>query len=457
MTFMDLHRIKIFLALLCVSSLLFASPALALNITVPSAPAAGYFLNSTSTGAYIAVTSSTVRSLLGLGSAALFASTDFLSSSTPYISSAVQSVTSTPQIIPSATSGLNIGFSFASNNISQFVNNSGYTTTTIQSVLNSISGASPITFNTSTGSIGFSDPGYLLNTNNLSELTNTSTSRINLGFNGTAGHLYQGASSVGIGDTTPSFTLDVNGNARVVQSFYSGFLYLYDGTSPTVTSTYLWADANGKVVGTSTPTGGSAAWWTAIAGTPTRTGNTTFTVTGDYTALLTTGLVIKWTESSTVRVGEIVSSSYSAPNTTVTIVGDTMASIDASSAKYASSIATQIRFSIAGTMGSTGTDIANAWYADKAYRVLSAKPSVGTAGTTNNTTFDINKGGTTMFTTKPTIATTATTGTLFTADSGTSLAINDRVSIDIDAVQTTAAIDGYIELHLVPSVYLQFN
>ena len=99
----------------------------------------------------------------------------------------------------------------------------------------------------------------------------------------------------------------------------------------------------------------------------------------------------------------------------------------------------------------------NAWYADYAYRVIGAKPCTGTAGTTNNTTYDINKGGTTMFTTKPTVATTATTGTIFTADNGTSLAINDRVSVDIDAVQTTAATDGYVYLYLLPTRVLSLT
>jgi hypothetical protein len=43
-----------------------------------------------------------------------------------------------------------------------------------------------------------------------------------------------------------------------------------------------------------------------------------------------------------------------------------------------------------------------------------------------------------MFTTKPTIeATVLHTATPFTADSGTSLALNDRVSVDIDVVPTT--------------------
>ena len=214
--------------------------------------------------------------------------------------------------------------------------------------------------------------------------------------------------------------------------------------------------SNGTDWTSAAPTAGSSVW-TAVPGTPTRTANTTFTITGDYTALVTTGMVIKWTESSVVKAGLVLSSTYSSPNTTVTIVGDTMASIDASSCKYFNKAADVIHFAYAGTIGAVATDVMRAWYADKAYRVLGAKPSVGTAGTTNNTTFDININGTTAFTTKPTIATTAATGTIFTADNSKSLAINDKITIDVDAIQTTAAVDGYIDLFLLPTYYLSLT
>jgi hypothetical protein len=68
---------------------------------------------------------------------------------------------------------------------------------------------------------------------------------------------------------------------------------------------------------------------------------------------------------------------------------------------------------------------------------------------------DINKNGTTMFTTKPTLASTvAASTTPFTADSGTSLALNDKVTMDIDAVQTTRAQDLYVQLYVYPTRYL---
>jgi hypothetical protein len=206
-----------------------------------------------------------------------------------------------------------------------------------------------------------------------------------------------------------------------------------------------------------TPSAGGASFWTTAAGTPTRASNTTFTMTGDYTTIFAKGMVIKWTESSTVRVGMVsIPSTYGAPNTTVTIIGDTMASIDASSLKYALIGAEMFtaRFAIAGNIGATATDVANVYYATEPMRVLGAELQVGTAGTTNSTTIDLNKGGTTMFTTKPTLASTvATTATPFTADSATSLALNDKVSMDIDAVQTTPAIDLYAQLYLWPTRY----
>lgn len=204
----------------------------------------------------------------------------------------------------------------------------------------------------------------------------------------------------------------------------------------------------------------SSSFWTLMPGTPTRVGNTSFTVTWDVTAYVAKGMVIKWTESSTVRTAMVsIPSTFSSPNTTITIVGDTMASIDASSLKYAQIWveAFMARFAIAGTIGATTTGwdaagAANAYYATEPMRVLAADLQVGTAWTTNNTTIDFNKNATTMFTTKPTLATTvASSPTPFTADSATSLALGDKVTIDIDAIQTTAAIDLYAQLYLWPT------
>ena len=250
---------------------------------------------------------------------------------------------------------------------------------------------------------------------------------------------------VGIGTSAPTQTLDLNGTMNIRNA----------PTGTSVDSVLMLENGQVKSVSVGTST---SAIWTSAVGTPTRASNTTFTVTGDYTSIFAKGLIIKWTESSTVRCGMVsIPSTYSNPNTTITIIGDVMASIDASSLKYCSIGAEMFlkNFAIAGTIGATGTDNANAYYATEPMRVIGADLQVGTAGTTNSTTIDINKGGVTMFTTKPTLASTvASSTTPFTADGATSLALGDKVTIDIDAVQTTKAVDLYVQLYLFPTRYL---
>lgn len=128
-----------------------------------------------------------------------------------------------------------------------------------------------------------------------------------------------------------------------------------------------------KEVNDKTGGGGGSSLWTTVAGT--RTGNTTFTVTGDHTATFMRGLVVKWTESSAVKCAMVVSSSFSSV-TTVTIVGDAMASIDSSSLKYCATPAEKIKFATAGSIGTVASDVANAHYAFEAFRVLAADIAV---------------------------------------------------------------------------------
>mgnify|MGYP001465223522 CR=1 FL=1 len=224
------------------------------------------------------------------------------------------------------------------------------------------------------------------------------------------------------------------------------------GASPTTGQGLIWS-------GTSwVPTTPSAGFWAAAAGTPVRVINTTFTVTDDYTTVFKKGMIIKWAESSTTRWGMVaIPSTYGAPNTTITIIGNTMASIDASSLKYAmvGADAFAWRFAVAGTLGATGTDVANKRYAEEPMIVIGADIQHGTAGVTTTFQADINKNGTTMFTTKPTLATTVVSSPLpFTADTATTLALGDYVTIDIDTINTgTLAIDLYVTLYVFPSRY----
>lgn len=202
-----------------------------------------------------------------------------------------------------------------------------------------------------------------------------------------------------------------------------------------------WADASG---GTSV--------WTTFSGT--RASNTTITVASDVTAIFKKGVLIRWSDSGD-KVGMVsIPSTESGGTTTITIIGDTCGA-GATTFKYCLLPAEVANFAVAGTIGATAADVANAFYARYPYRVIGADLQVGTAGTTNNSTADIKVGGTSVFATKPTLATTvASSPTPFTADNNTSLALGNKVTIDIDAVQSTPAVDLYIQLYLMPTRYL---
>jgi len=209
-----------------------------------------------------------------------------------------------------------------------------------------------------------------------------------------------------------------------------------------------------------TPSAGGASLWTAVTGT--RASNTTITVATDKTAIFKKGMIVCWQESGVDKVGMVsIPSTYSSPNTTITIIGDVCASIDTGTFKYSSLIGAEqfiTKFAYAGNVGATATDVMNAYYATEPMKVIGVDLQAGTAGTTNNTTVDLNKNGTTMFTTKPTLATTvASSPTPFTADTTSSLALGDKVTIDIDAIQTTAAVDLYVQLYLFPTRFLTLS
>ncbi len=216
--------------------------------------------------------------------------------------------------------------------------------------------------------------------------------------------------------------------------------------------------SNGTDWTSAAPKAGTSLW-TAITGT--RASNTTITVATDLTAIFKKGMIVRWQESGVDKVGMVsIPSTYSSPNTTITIIGDTCASIDSGTFKYSVILGAEpyiARFAYAGTVGATATDVMNAYYATEPMRVIGVDLQVGkVASTSGTTTLDLNKNGTTMFTTKATLAyNVASSPTPFTADTATSLALGDRVSVDIDGVtSTTFPVDLYVQLYLFPTRFL---
>ena len=196
-------------------------------------------------------------------------------------------------------------------------------------------------------------------------------------------------------------------------------------------------------------------YWRTLPGTPVRSSNTVLTITDTANANLydlkfNRGTVLKW-DDTTVHMAMVVSATYATNTVTITIMGDVLSgTATMSSFKYAMEKADKVTFAIAGTIA-TGTNLSRKWKADKPYRIFGADGLHGTAGTTNATTYDINKNGTTFMTTKLSIASAATVGNGYTADDNTSLALDDVVSLDCDSVSTTAPIDVYVDLFIFPT------
>jgi hypothetical protein len=122
--------------------------------------------------------------------------------------------------------------------------------------------------------------------------------------------------------------------------------------------------------------------WINWGHTPTRTGNTTFTVSTDQTAVYLVGRRIKCTDSSTIY-GTIVSSSYSAPDTTVTIHSDS-GNLSASLTAVAVGDDTPTNSAIHANLGRKGSDIASASTVDLS---TATGDFVDVTGTTTITAF----------------------------------------------------------------------
>ena len=203
---------------------------------------------------------------------------------------------------------------------------------------------------------------------------------------------------------------------------------------------------------------GGTSYWTTVPGTPTRVSDTQFTITdtsnaNSYDLLFKKGTILRWLESSTINTGMVISSSYATNTVTINIVGDSL-SVGFTAMKYCIQMAQTLDFVIPGTLA-TGTDLARTHYATTDLIKLSVDAYVKTAGTTNATVFDVNDDGTTIITTKPSIASGATSDIDNTCDAPTTVIAQDSlITVDIDSVSTTAPVEAYIKLFVYPKSWL---
>ena len=206
----------------------------------------------------------------------------------------------------------------------------------------------------------------------------------------------------------------------------------------------------GSIFALKSEAGGSASVWVPLEGI-TRLGSTTLSSTIDYTNIIGEQTLVRWQESGTYKIAMVNGLSSSL----IYIVGESMTSLDANTFEYCLLPVHEQKFVVAGSLNSVNTNIANIWMPSCNYRVFGCFAYVGTVGTTNNTTIDINDDGTSMFTTKPSIASGSQyTSTIATSNSGLIIGKNSIVTIDLDAVQTTPANDLYVSLYVCPTRYM---
>lgn len=251
---------------------------------------------------------------------------------------------------------------------------------------------------------------------------------------------------INIGSAAVTFTngsgVTASGNlvisGAVGNNYPSGIVYYDTTTTPRVVS----SDAV------------EAGYWRTVPGTPTRVGNTSFTVTDTsnanlYNLVLSKGTVLKWTDTTT-KMAMVSSATYSSDAVTVNLIGDVLSgTATMSSMEYAIEKCKPVVMAVAGTLA-TGTDLFGKYFGSGALKPFGGQAFHGTAGTTNATTYDVNKNGTTIFTTKLSVASGATVGTITTADDGATMADTDVLTGDCDSVSTTAPVDAYLHLFLFP-------
>ncbi len=203
--------------------------------------------------------------------------------------------------------------------------------------------------------------------------------------------------------------------------------------------------------------GSGSGFWTAVPGSPTRVSDTQFTITdtggaNNYASLFAKGVILKWDESGTFQTAMVQDSSYAADTVTINILGDSLTA-GFTAMKYASRQAMKFEFIVPGTLG-TGTDVARTHWPECDIYKLAVDARVKTAGTTNSTDFDVNDDGVTIITTKPSIASGATSDLNNVCDSpSTPIAAGSALTLDIDAVSTTPPDEAYVTLYYYPAYW----
>jgi hypothetical protein len=239
-----------------------------------------------------------------------------------------------------------------------------------------------------------------------------------------------------------------------------GAVLAYDSTS---TNNIKWSSASG-----------GAAFWSAMPGTPTQVSAHKFTITdsapstNNYQYAFGRGTLIKWTETSTVKIAMVTLTSLTDNTVSIYTIGDDMASIDGSSLKYCLHKAEYLEWILPGSLA-VGADYGRRQIMPVNAFPLQVEAFVKAAGATNATTFDVLAGdgiggaqaSIMASTTSVSIATATYNNLDATGKYGvkanapqTPIAANYSMSVDITGVSTTAPVEAYIKLWYMPRAYL---
>jgi hypothetical protein len=236
----------------------------------------------------------------------------------------------------------------------------------------------------------------------------------------------------------------------------------------TAANNLLQLDGAGKIPAvdgsqiTNLPAGG-ASFWTVVPGTPTRVSDSQFTIADAgnanlYNKMFVKGTIIKWEKSGGgFQCAIIKAAAYGSNVVTIDILGNDLVA-GFTDMKYCIHPAKWDTFIVPGVLpGNTATtDIAKTIYAIQDLLVFAAQIRYKTASATTKGVWDINDDGTSIFTTKPEIAATATLGTeqisnciLDTAL--TVVAKDSAITLDYDSGHaTTPGSDAYVIIWWMP-------
>lgn len=202
--------------------------------------------------------------------------------------------------------------------------------------------------------------------------------------------------------------------------------------------------------------GESAAFWTDVPGTPTRSSDTQFTITDTsnvnlYNLKLGPNTLIKWEASGGgFRVARVVSASYLSNVVTITIVGSALEA-GFTDMKYCLFTCPFVEFLVPGTQ-MVANGVGKIWYAPSSIYPIACDGRVAIAGTTGSGSYDINKDGLTVFNGVACSIASAETSDLNNAAYSpvTEIDTGSAITVDCTAIHTTPAVDAYIYLFYMP-------